>query len=125
MEAVAGVTAGAGTGTGETRGGRGGLYALLPPPLLWMLVFYLAPLAFLLMHAFWSVDYLTIDRSLTLENVETFLTNGAYARILGRTILMAVAVTVTCAVIAFPVAFVYNMFLDRFVQGFTVGAVKG
>lgn len=29
------------------------------------------------------------------------------------------------AVIAFPVAFVYNMFLDRFVQGFTVGAVKG
>lgn len=34
--------------------------------------------------------------------------------------LMAAAV-----VVAFPVAFVYNMFLDRFVQGFTVGAVKG
>jgi multiple sugar transport system permease protein len=29
------------------------------------------------------------------------------------------------AVVALPVAFVYNMFLDRFVQGFTVGAVKG
>lgn len=29
------------------------------------------------------------------------------------------------AVIAFPVAFVYNMFLDRFVKGFTMGAVKG
>lgn len=29
------------------------------------------------------------------------------------------------AVVAFPVAFIYNMFLDRFVQGFTVGAVKG
>lgn len=29
------------------------------------------------------------------------------------------------AVVALPTAFVYNMFLDRFVQGFTVGAVKG
>ncbi len=29
------------------------------------------------------------------------------------------------AVIAFPVAFIYNLFLDRFVKGFTMGAVKG
>lgn len=29
------------------------------------------------------------------------------------------------AVIAFPVAFIYNLFLDRFVKGFTLGAVKG
>ncbi len=29
------------------------------------------------------------------------------------------------AVIAFPVAFIYNLFLDKFVKGFTVGAVKG
>ena len=29
------------------------------------------------------------------------------------------------AVIALPVAFIYNMFLDKFVKGFTVGAVKG
>ena len=29
------------------------------------------------------------------------------------------------AVIAFPVAFIYNLFLDRFVKGCTLGAVKG
>lgn len=29
------------------------------------------------------------------------------------------------AVIAFPVAFIYNLFLDRFVKGFTMGAIKG
>lgn len=29
------------------------------------------------------------------------------------------------AVIAFPVAFMYNLFLDKFVKGFTIGAVKG
>lgn len=35
------------------------------------------------------------------------------------------ALMAAAAVVAFPVAFIYNMFLDRFVKGFTVGAVKG
>src|SRR6266568_4079690 len=34
--------------------------------------------------------------------------------------LMASAV-----IVAVPVALIYNFFLDRFVQGFTMGAVKG
>ena len=34
--------------------------------------------------------------------------------------LMAAAV-----IVALPVAFLYNLFLDRFIQGFTLGAVKG
>lgn len=35
------------------------------------------------------------------------------------------ALMAATAVIAFPVAFIYNLFLDRFVKGFTMGAVKG
>ena len=27
--------------------------------------------------------------------------------------------------VAFPIAFVFNLFLDRFIAGFTMGAVKG
>ena len=27
--------------------------------------------------------------------------------------------------VALPIAFVFNLFLDRFVAGFTMGAVKG
>jgi multiple sugar transport system permease protein len=34
--------------------------------------------------------------------------------------LMAAAV-----IVAIPVAFLYNLFLDRFIEGFTLGAVKG
>jgi len=30
-----------------------------------------------------------------------------------------------CLIASFPVAFLYNLFLDRFIAGFTVGAVKG
>jgi multiple sugar transport system permease protein len=30
-----------------------------------------------------------------------------------------------CLIASLPVAFLYNLFLDRFIAGFTVGAVKG
>ena len=78
---------------------------LLPAPLGWLLVFYLVPLAMLLVYAFWSVDYLTIDRTPTLTNFETFFTNSLYPKVLGRTILMAATVTATTAVLAFPLAY--------------------
>jgi spermidine/putrescine transport system permease protein len=92
-----------GANLGRKRGS--GLLLLLPAPLAWMIVFYLVPLLILLIHAFWSVDYLTIQRSFTLENFRTFFTNDLYARVLLRTIGMAAAVTVTTAVLAFPIAY--------------------
>jgi spermidine/putrescine transport system permease protein len=79
--------------------------ALLVPPIAWMLVFYLIPLVLLLVHAFWSVDYLTIDKSFTLENFKTFFTNGLYATVLLRTLVIAALVTLTDILLAFPIAF--------------------
>ncbi len=80
-------------------------FGLLLPPLTWMLVLYLAPLLVLLVHAFWSVDYLTIDKSVTFENFRTIVTNGLYPRVLLRTAMIAAAVTITDIVIAFPIAY--------------------
>ena len=82
-----------------------GPFLLLPAPLAWMTFFYLVPLLILLVHAFWSVDYLTIQRTFTLENFDTFATNDLYRRVLGRTVAMAALVTVTDALLAFPLAF--------------------
>jgi spermidine/putrescine transport system permease protein len=79
--------------------------ALLIAPVGWMSLFYLAPLSMLLIHAFWSVKYPEIDRSLTLVNFDTFFSRDFYARVLFRTILMALAVTVADILLAFPVAF--------------------
>jgi spermidine/putrescine transport system permease protein len=70
-----------------------------------MSLFYLVPIGILLVHAFWSVEYPSIDHTLTLVNFETFFTRDVYARILLRTVLMALAVTVTDIVLAFPLAF--------------------
>jgi spermidine/putrescine transport system permease protein len=83
----------------------GGLLLLLPAPLLWMLVFYLVPLVILLVHAFWSVDYLTIHRAFTLENIQALFTNPLYSRVLLRTVTIAALVTITDIVLAFPIAF--------------------
>ncbi|MGH3412528.1 MAG: ABC transporter permease [Marmoricola sp.] len=78
----------------------------LSTPLLWFTVVYLASLVVMLITAFWSVNPLTnqLDHSFSLTNFRTILT-GTYLRIIGHTLLMAIAVTVTDAIVAFPVAY--------------------
>ncbi len=78
---------------------------LITPPLAWMTFFYLIPLGILLVYAFWSVDYLTIQKTFTFKNFETFFTNALYPRVLARTVLMATLVTVADIIIAFPLAY--------------------
>jgi spermidine/putrescine transport system permease protein len=79
--------------------------ALLAPPVVWMLIFYLIPLAILLFYAFWSVDYLTVVREFTLENFKTIVTNQLYPRVLLRTITIAAIVTLIDIMLAFPIAY--------------------
>lgn len=79
--------------------------ALLAAPLGWMAFFYLLPLGLLLIHAFWSVDYLTVDRTFTLENIRTIVSNPLYPTVFVRTVLIAAAVTITDMILAFPIAF--------------------
>ncbi len=81
--------------------------ALLLPPLGWMLVFYLAALAVLFVSAFWSLDAFTgkLVHVWTWSNFDTIIHDPTYRRIAFRTIWMAVAVTITDAVIALPFAY--------------------
>jgi putative spermidine/putrescine transport system permease protein len=81
--------------------------ALLLPPLGWMLVFYLAALAVLFVSAFWSLDSFTgkLTHMWTWSNFDTIIHEPTYRKIAFRTIWMAVAVTITDAVIALPFAY--------------------
>jgi putative spermidine/putrescine transport system permease protein len=80
---------------------------LLTPPLAWFALLYLAALVVLLITAFWQINPFTtnIERVWSLNNLQTIFTSPAYLRIIGRTIGMAAAVTVTDAVVAFPFAY--------------------
>ncbi|MFM9108651.1 MAG: ABC transporter permease, partial [Chloroflexota bacterium] len=97
-------TAAAQENTPAPSGRRGGPLPLLALPLGWMLAFYLIPLALLLVYAFWSVDYLTIKREFTLQNIVDVFTVAPYPAVLVRTLLMAAAVTLTTIAIAFPIS---------------------
>ena len=81
--------------------------ALLLPPLAWMLIFYLAALAVLFVSAFWSIDSFTgkLTHVWTWANFHTIIHEPTYRKIAFRTIWMAVAVTITDAVIALPFAY--------------------
>ncbi len=82
------------------------LALLLVPPLLWIGVVYVGALLALLAQSFFSIDEFTglIDRHFTLKTYAELL-QGSNVDIIVRTVVMAAAVTVTCAIIAFPVAY--------------------
>ncbi|HET8872123.1 MAG TPA: ABC transporter permease [Gaiellaceae bacterium] len=83
------------------------LALLLAAPVAWLVVAYLGSLAVLFVSAFWQVDALTTEivHTFTLQNFEDILQGDVYRTITLRTVGMAAAVTVTDALIAFPIAF--------------------
>ncbi len=81
--------------------------ALLAGPVGWLVIGYLGSLAVLLIAAFWSVDPLSgeVVQGFSFENFETLYNEPVYRDIIGRTVLIAVLVTITDAILAFPIAF--------------------
>jgi len=81
--------------------------ALLAGPVGWLVIGYLGSLAVLLIAAFWTVDPLSgeLVHGFSLESIETLVDEPVYRDIVGRTVLIAALVTLTDAIIAFPIAF--------------------
>ena len=80
---------------------------LLAAPLGWLVIAYLGSLALFLVSSFWSIDTFSgnLDTTLTLANYQKIATSEIYRTIAFRTVIMASAVTLTCIVVAFPIAF--------------------
>jgi len=86
---------------------RAAVAALLTGPVTWLVIGYLGSLAVLLVAAFWGVDALSgeLTRSITLDNYRTLFDDSVYRIVAQRTVLIALAVTLTDALLAFPIAF--------------------
>jgi putative spermidine/putrescine transport system permease protein len=80
---------------------------LLAGPLGWLVVAYLGSLAVLFVAAFWQLDDFSgqIVHSYSLGNFQTLWEGHVYREIVLRTVGVAAAVTVTDAILAFPIAF--------------------
>jgi putative spermidine/putrescine transport system permease protein len=90
------------------------LAGLLALPTTWLVLVYLSALVALLATAFFSVDEFTneVVRTFTLQNVRDVLSDPAYRYATVRTVGIAAAVTVLCALLGFPMAF----FMAKVVQ---------
>jgi putative spermidine/putrescine transport system permease protein len=85
---------------------RAALAFLLIPPLAWLIIAYLGSLAVLLVSAFWSTNSFTgaVVHTFTTDNLIRVLTDPVIRTVALRTLSVALAVTVLCAVLAVPLA---------------------
>ncbi|WP_205909947.1 ABC transporter permease [Tabrizicola caldifontis] len=90
------------------------LLILVTPPLLWLGVVYLGSLAALLLQSFYSIDEFSgvVKEEFTLKTYAE-LFRAQNLDIILRTVVMAAAVTLACAILAFPIAY----FAARYARG--------
>jgi putative spermidine/putrescine transport system permease protein len=106
--------------------GRMQLGGLLLGPLGWLVVAYLGALFVLLLNAFWEKDAFTgrvEPFAWTLDSFATVFNTEVYRTIAARTLAMAALVTVTDALLAFPIAYYMARVASPRVRGMLVIAV--
>ena len=82
------------------------------PPLVWVLVFLLAPYAFLFCYSFWSVSQQSIVHHWNLGNYRQLFENAMYPAVLFRSMRIAGSVTILSLMLSFPLAY-YLSFHSR------------
>jgi putative spermidine/putrescine transport system permease protein len=104
---------------------RAELALLLSGPLGWLVVAYLGSLAVLFISAFWQLDEFSgeIVKQPTFDNFRLLWENDVYRTIALRTIGIAALVTVTDAVLAFPIAYYMAKVATSRVRGLLVVAI--
>ncbi|MEW5990316.1 MAG: ABC transporter permease [Chloroflexota bacterium] len=98
---------------------------LLAGPVGWLVIAYLGSLAVLFVNSLWTRDAFTglVIRELTPDNFIDMITNPLYRNVTLRTVGMAIVVTLTCAVIAFPIAYYMARVASPRVRGILTVAV--
>jgi putative spermidine/putrescine transport system permease protein len=104
---------------------RSRLALLLALPLGWLVIVYLGSLGVLFVNAFWSRDPFTslVIHQFTLDNFGELLSKDVYRIVTLRTVTMALLVTLTCIVVAYPIAYYMARVASPRVRGVMVVAV--
>lgn len=85
-------------------------WRLLATPFVFSLLLLLAPLLLMLTMSFWTQDYLTLDRTFTLNNYKEALTQPVYQMLFKRSLFISLSVTLLTILIAFPVAYYISFY---------------
>ncbi len=92
---------------------------------MWFVGVYFASLVLLLVTAFWTTNTFTTEvvQIWNLNNFQRIIDEPVYHSIISRTVLMAAAVTVTDAMLAFPFAYYMARVASRRIQTLLFAAV--
>ena len=102
------------------------LAGLLLTPLGWLVIAYLGALFILLLNAFWTKDAFTGQVepfSWTLASFQELFSNDVYRTVAIRTIGIAIAVTITDALLALPIAYYMARMASPRARGLLVVAI--
>jgi ABC-type spermidine/putrescine transport system permease subunit I len=77
----------------------------LAPIILWQIIFFVCPMALLAVYSFWRLIDYKIDYTPTLYNYRDLFSNPLLFNALLLSLEVAVAVTIVCAVLAYPIAY--------------------
>jgi putative spermidine/putrescine transport system permease protein len=121
----AGLDRNQGIAAGLWRRPRLQLSLLLAGPVGWLVIAYLGSLAVLFVAAFWHLDTFSgqVVQGFSLDNFQTLIQEDVYRSIVFRTVAIAAAVTVTDALLAFPIAFYMAKVASHRVRALLVIAV--
>lgn len=88
-------------------------FALISPTFLYALVLLAVPIVIVVVHSFWTQNYLTIDRTFTLEQYRIALTEPIYRDLLMRSLYISLVVSVATVVFAYPIAYYISFYGGR------------
>jgi multiple sugar transport system permease protein len=91
---------------------------ILPISIAGLLTVVIFSFTLVLQEFVYALTFITSARNFTVSvGVPTFLVRGD--------VYFWGSLMAACFIASVPIAFLYNLFVDRFIAGFTVGAVKG
>ena len=85
-------------------------WRLLATPFVFSVLLLLMPLLLMLALSFWTQDYLTLDRTFTLDNYREAFTHPVYQMLFKRSVFISLSVTFLTVIIAFPVAYYISFY---------------
>lgn len=83
---------------------RGAGLLLISPAFLYAIALLALPILIVLLYSVWRQDYLTIDRTFTLDNYAAALTDPIYRDLLARSLWISLATSALTVAFSYPVA---------------------
>jgi len=87
----------------RTEAARG--LGLVSPTFLYALALLVTPILVIIAFSFWTQDYLTIDRTVTLKNYAEAWTDPLYRVLMVRSLAVSALVTLITVLLAYPMAY--------------------